>query len=172
MRTNRAGLRDLLMSTSLITAYGGEQVLVDEELMPVLKNQKWHVNGGYVRGYINGKFVKIHRLIMNPPDNMEVDHINGNPLDNRRANLRVCTKSQNQANRRVNHHSASGYKGVTYDTSMQRKKRWGASILHEGKRLKIGRFHTKEEAAEAYNLVAYKLRGEYAKLNKIVRVAS
>lgn len=150
-----------------IIAYRGEKVLVDDDMLPVLNNYKWHVNSNYVRGYARGEVVKMHRLIMSAPKGVEVDHINGNPLDNRRENLRLCSHAQNMANRKVNSTSASGYKGVNYDKNMSRRKRWAASIHHEGRRIKIGRYFTKEEAARAYNKVASKLKGDFARLNKV-----
>lgn len=155
-----------------IIAFGGENVLVDDNIIEEINKYKWHVNDGYVRGYVNGKVVKLHRFIMKPNKKELIDHINHNPLDNRRSNLRVCTHTQNMANRLVNKTSRSGLKGVCYDKSMSRRKRWAAYISHKGKIIKIGRYFTKEDAAAAHDRVALELRGNFAKLNMEERLAS
>jgi hypothetical protein len=93
-----------------------------------------------------------------------VDHINHNGLDNRRTNLRVCTRVQNQGNRKRNVNNVSGYKGVYLDG---RRGHWVASIREGGRSLKLGRFPTAEDAALAYNEAATTKWGEYALLNEI-----
>ena len=116
--------------------------------------------------------IRLHRLIMDTPIGMETDHINGNGLDNRKSNLRVCTKSENQRNRGAHVNNTSGYKGVVYMKKSKRmknpyKKPWRARIGSEGrgKKLNIGHYATKEEAARAYDAKAKELHGEYAYLN-------
>ena len=115
------------------------------------------------------KALSMHRLIMNPPKNMQIDHINGNGLDNRKCNLRVCTNAQNNANKPPQKNSKSGLKGVAKSS----KNRWvayiGTNILREGTdkptmRI-IGYFSTKEEAGRAYDAAAKERYGEYAWLN-------
>ena len=115
------------------------------------------------------KILSMHRLIMNPPKNMQIDHINGNGLDNRKCNLRVCTNAQNNANKPPQKNSKSGLKGVAKSS----KNRWvayiGTNILREGtdkpERRIIGYFSTKEEAGRAYDAAAKERYGEYAWLN-------
>lgn len=92
-----------------------------------------------------------------------VDHRNGNGLDNRRSNLRLATQAQNMSNRGRPTNNTSGYKGV----SAGRLGGWRAYITSRGKRLDIGTFASKEEAAEAYNAKALELHGEFARLNEI-----
>lgn len=154
-----------------INLYGGKKALVDDEVFEMLNERKWHFNCGYVRGYKDGSVSKMHRVIMGAQAGEEVDHINGDALDNRKSNLRIATHSQNQSNRKTRHDSSTGYKGVYYDKTMSRRKRWGAKIYHEGKRIQIGRFFTPEEAAKAYDSIALKLKGQYARLN-FGRIAS
>ncbi len=89
-----------------------------------------------------------------------IDHVNGNGADNRRANLRIATRSQNGANRGPQKNNTSGYKGVSRD-----KQRWQASITVMGVCHRIGGFDTPEEAAVAYDIRAREVFGEYAKLN-------
>lgn len=89
------------------------------------------------------------------------DHVNGNGLDNRRANLREVTHASNGANRRVGSNSTTGLKGVWPTGS----GRFAAAIKHQGKRTHLGRFDTAREAADAYDAAAKELFGPYARLN-------
>jgi hypothetical protein len=105
------------------------------------------------------KHIYIHRFIMNPPTKMVVDHINHNPLDNRRSNLRVCTQSQNIMNaRKAKKKRTSKYKGVSLVGGF-----WTTYVLNRY----VGRFNTEVEAAKAYNCVASILFGEFACLNNL-----
>lgn len=90
----------------------------------------------------------------------QVDHINLNPLDNRRANLRLATNSQNQHNRRKYKNNTSGYKGVFWH---KKNKRWTAGIRLSGKRIYLGSFSTAELAYKAYCDAAKELHGEFAR---------
>ncbi len=105
----------------------------------------------------------MHNLIINTPDGMEADHINGNTLDNRRSNLRICTRGQNQRNRRGNLNGTSKYKGVSFKNE---NKKWVAQIGFK-KNMFIGYYKTEIEAALAYNEAAKKYHGKFARLNKI-----
>lgn len=142
----------------------GKEAVVCDCHYDLVKDYKWHYNCGYVRDRY-GK--KIHRIITNAPSGFVVDHINGNTLDNQCTNLRICTQTQNNANRKINRTSTTGLKGVSFDKYGNRKNKWRASIHHDGKRLHLGRFFTKELAAISYNTAAKKLKGEYAKLNEV-----
>lgn len=93
-----------------------------------------------------------------------VDHIDGNIHNNSPENLRECTKSQNGMNRGKPANNTSGYKGVSYNKS---KHSWEAYINFEKRRIHLGTFSTKEEAAIAYNQVALKYHKEFAKLNEV-----
>lgn len=111
----------------------------------------------------------LHRDILGEAcKNMLVDHINKNPLDNRRCNLRVVTVSQNAMNQAKQKNRSSKYKGVNLDKEKQHHaKKWRAQIKKEGKRIHLGRFLTEKEAAEAYNKAALELFGDFASLNVI-----
>jgi len=105
----------------------------------------------------------MHHLVINIPDGMFCDHINHNGLDNRRANLRPVTLTQNVWNRRkFKKPSRSKYKGVDWSTEM---KRWRARIRVNGKRIYLGSFKHEIEAAKAYDTAAAKYHGQFAALN-------
>lgn len=116
--------------------------------------------GGYVRSNVYGI---LHRIIIEVPCGLQVDHINGNKLDNRKSNLRIVNSKQNIRNRPASY-GTSPYKGVSYFPTV---KKWRAQIRADGARKHIGLFATQEEAASAYNKFASELHGEYAHLNTI-----
>ena len=113
-----------------------------------------------VGGRLNHKIIKLHRFITNAPQGMDVDHINGDPLDNRKTNLRVCTRSENLQNSAKHKDNMSGFKGVS-----KHKNKWVAQIMNNGTKVKIGLFSTPEEAARAYDKKAIELFGEFANIN-------
>ena len=112
------------------------------------------------------KVVKMHRFILGVVDNPEiqVDHLNGNPLDNTRSNIRLVTPSQNMQNRPLLSHNKSGYIGVYWRSA---RSKWVARIQKNGKRRVLGHFDCKIEAAESYNKAALELYGQDAQLNII-----
>jgi hypothetical protein len=145
----------------------GMVAIVDDEDYAELSKYKWHYSGKYARRYasVNGKriYVWMHRVIAGTPDGMDTDHINGNKLDNRRANLRVCTRSQNMHNSATGiKNNTSKYKGVTYNGG-----KWIASICVNFRKLYLGCFTDERDAATAYNEAAFRLMGDFAQLNTI-----
>lgn len=93
---------------------------------------------------------------------MEVDHINGDGLDCRRGNLRLCTSQGNNQNRRKTKAYTSRFKGVSLDRS---RNQWRATIKLNRKLKYLGRFESQRAAAHAYDIAAIKLFGEFARLN-------
>ena len=106
--------------------------------------------------------VYLHRWLLDAQPGQLVDHIDGNKLNNRRSNLRLVTRSQNQANRRHNRTSRSRYKGVTWH---KRRKRWMARIQVRGRRITIGYYADALQAAYEYDAFARSYFGEYARVN-------
>ena len=119
----------------------------------------------YLRRIRNKKIENflLHRLVMCAGDGMKVDHINGNPSDNRRSNLRVCTHLQNMANQKKRQGSRSKFKGVT--ATGNRKNPWQACIKINYEKIYLGVFPTEEAAAFAYDRAATKHCGEFARTN-------
>ncbi len=140
----------------------GLHVYVDAADYEWLSRWKWHLMSGYAARYEKGKVVLMHRLIMNPPPGMIVDHANRNKLDNSRANLRVCSHGENTRNRAKPIGCSSRFKGVCYDKKMGK---WKASVGSGRKRTYLGAFDEEEEAARAYDRKAVELFGEFARLN-------
>jgi hypothetical protein len=104
----------------------------------------------------------MHADILGTKNGVEIDHCDGNGLNNRRQNLRHATKTENQWNATVRQDNSSGFKGVCFDTEM---RRWKASIQYHNKRIHLGRFDSAAEAAIAYDEAATRLFGEFAKTN-------
>lgn len=104
--------------------------------------------------------VIMHRLIMGDPTGTDVDHINGDGLDNRRSNLRACTHQQNTWNARPR--GGRAFKGTVFGSG-----RWRAGISPNGRRIYLGGYDTQEDAAAAYNVAAARLYGEFAWLNAV-----
>lgn len=141
---------------------------VDKELvdsMPWIVNHYGYATTTQPDNVNNILRPKMHRLIMVSPKGFQVDHINGNRLDNRRSNLRLCTSSQNNFNRKVIR-SNTGFKGVSHDA---RCDRYYSRIMLNRKSIPLGRFSSLIEAAEAYNKAAQTLFGEFASINVIPR---
>lgn len=154
----------------------GKMVLVDDDDYETLMQFKWvykkpghrrtaYAVRGKIVGYEAGKkytTIAMHRVIMRSPIGYEIDHINGNGLDNRKENLRIATRAQNQQNRNILRHNTSGYKGVSKD-----RETWRAQIRVNNTIMRLGRFRDKISAAIAYNEAAKKYHGEFARLNPL-----
>ncbi len=130
-------------------------------------------NKQYLRAFrettINGvrKRVNLARLIMAPSDDMVVDHINHNPLDNRRCNLRICTRAENSRNNSGHKHRIHAFKGVVlHKPHVGISNAWRAYTRVSGKRIWFGYFETEVNAAMAYNRNAMKMFGEFACYNR------
>ncbi len=134
--------------------------IIDDEDYERVNSLSWYFNGRYAARKENGKTILLHRFIIKPKKGFVTDHINGDRLDNRKANLRVCTQSQNRANSKRSTNNKSGYKGVCYD---KRLKKYRAYIRKDGIMYNLGLFKTAIEAHRAYVKKADELFGEYGK---------
>tara|TARA_R100001530_G_scaffold13251_1_gene12253 strand:+ start:6896 stop:7372 length:477 start_codon:yes stop_codon:yes gene_type:complete len=125
------------------------------------KKRRWHLyHDNYPRATISKKQVIAHSLLINCPKGKVIDHIDGNPLNNQKSNLRVCTYSQNAMNRIRSKDNTSGYKGVYLDKA---KNKWRARIMKEGKRISLGSFDSSKDAYRVYKNAAKELHGEFAR---------
>lgn len=137
----------LLDRRGAATAY----VLLDAEDLPLALEHKWHLsNHGYVRANLRGPrrgALLLHRVLLGLGygDRRQGDHINRNPLDNRRANLRIVTNAQNAQNMSP-HGATSKYRGVAWDSS---RGKWRAQSRRNGFVIALGRYHDELEAARA-----------------------
>lgn len=140
--------------------------IVDTKNLRLLSVNKWHIAitpyKRYARRCGQGETVYMHREILDAPEGFEIDHINGNGLDNREANLRICTTSQNQQNSTKKANQSSLFKGVDWDKAAGK---WRARITVSRKLIYIGRYKSELMAAKAYDIKAVELFGEFANLN-------
>jgi hypothetical protein len=155
----------------------GDFMVVDTKDIPTISRYVWSHRQGDTTKYVSGrergvefkkrKLVALHRILLGAiGKNVQVDHINGNGLDNRRVNIRLCTPSQNQGNRRtMKRGKSSRFKGVIFVTS-PKKRPWKAQIGLNGKNISIGYFAEESDAAKAYDSAAKKLFGEFAFTNE------
>lgn len=138
--------------------------LVDREDFDRLASRGWTWSS-FRRQVIatTGKREGLSRVILDAPDGMFVDHINGNTLDNRRANLRVCTQAENNRNRAISRANKVGFKGVAKRQAIARPFR--AVIYLNGKQIALGRYATAQVAAAAYDAAAMHYHGAFARTN-------
>lgn len=127
------------------------RAIIDTDDIERIKNYKWGLSGGYICTHEK----RLHRIIMNVPKDKVVDHINHNRLDNRKQNLRNCTRGQNSRN-------TKNSLGVTW---LKQNKKWMAQIMYKRKQIYLGSYFLKEDALKARKAGELKYFGEYA--NKI-----
>lgn len=143
--------------------------IIDSEDFSRIAKYSWclHKNGKQGKKYAatrtKNKYVLLHRLILDAVNSkFQVDHINGDTLDNRKQNLRLCSRSENLRNGKKHIDSKSKYKGVIYN---KLNKNYRARICKDYKIIEIGSFKTEKGAAKAYDKKAIELFGSFAKLN-------
>lgn len=146
----------------------GYSAIVDDADYDYLSQFRWYAlkkketRTVYAVADIESKRISMHRLILAPPSCLEIDHINGDGLDNQRKNLRPATRQQNSCNlQRAPRNNKSGYKGVF----QVENGKWRAVVKAHGKNHYLGRYATAQQAAEAYNEAAKLYHGEFASLN-------
>lgn len=144
-------------------------ILVDDEDFAFVSQASWYCTKNGNNYYAAndsffGKKTYMHRLVSNASKGKDVDHINGNSLDNRKQNLRICTRQQNICNAKKGVDCTSQYIGVSWDKS---RNLWRVAIMFSRRSIYLGRFKIERDAATAYNEAAAKLFGEFARLNNV-----
>jgi hypothetical protein len=149
---------------------------VDLDDLPLLRSHCWYAHvsrrrdGTVFKVYArasttgeDGKFrvLPLHRAIMDTQTGLEVDHRDGDGLNNRRDNLRICTGFDNSKNRNMHCRNTCGFKGVS-----KVKGKWKAKIALRGKSIYLGYYATPEDAALAYDIAAKAHFGDFARTNK------
>jgi hypothetical protein len=144
----------------------GYSVLLDQQDEALLSQRSWRI--GTFRSGIHYVVatggVLFHRLLVAAPRGLEVDHINGNGLDNRRSNLRLCTHDQNTKNRKISRNNTSGFKGVSR-INTAKTPIWRARIHSNGRFISLGCFRSPEEAHRAYINGSIKYHGEFGRFD-------
>lgn len=155
-------------SSLKVFASNGKWFLIDKLSHLRISSYKWTVTK---KGYVISNAGYLHRLLTNCPSGLTVDHINGDPKDNRFNNLRTCSKSDNGKNQKkqkrasITNYPESLYKGVSWHSQLNK---WRSRIEVNGKQIYLGVFKCQHEAAQSYNKAALEYFGEFARLNNIV----
>jgi hypothetical protein len=149
----------------------GKEALVDDEDYEYLMQWKWYYHGHYAGRNLPRANGKQRNIFMHPviagllglhKGHLDIDHADGNKLNNQRANLRIATRSQNKGNGVRYVTNTTGFKGVT-----QFRDKWMARIQLDGKRVYLKCWGTPKEAALAYNEAASRYFGQFARLNTL-----
>ncbi len=145
--------------------------LIDDRDLISVSKFNWYTSeskkGKFYVKRLESPQIYLHRFLMDSPEGKQIDHINGNRLDNRKSNLRMVSQTQNNYNSIKRIGTTSKFKGVFYDKSGKRIKRWTTQGRILGKKTFLGRYLTQEEAAKTYDTFALKHYGEFAKTNFI-----
>jgi hypothetical protein len=169
----------------IITLTQGKTAIIDDIDAEKAKGFKWHAQkagqtwyaASWTRiGHIGKKwgiarkaeYISLHRLIMECPPEKEIDHIDGDGLNCRRDNLRICTRTRNAQHALRAKLGKARFRGVSFLGNVYRAKPWQARIGVNGKFIHLGCFQTAKEAAIAYNTASFKYHGEFGIRNMIV----
>jgi hypothetical protein len=156
---------------SLTIQWKEHEVIIDEEDKDLFFSRSWGIhkksNTCYLRYRHSGKKLSLffHRELMKASLNYQIDHINGNGLDNRKSNLRICAFSDNMKNNHGHKKRYSKFKGAFYRPKLDK---WVSMITKDRKQYYLGLFKTEQEAAKAYNEAALIYHGNFANINQFV----
>ena len=151
-----------------ITLNHGKTAIVDNDTYEQLCKFKWFAlkkpstGKWYAVRSENGRRVFMHRQLLNAPPGMQVDHANGDGLDNRKSNLRLATSAQNNRNRDKTKRNSTGYKGVSRQKG---RRKFRAQIQVNGKAIYLGWYDSPRDAALAYDRAVRKYHGEFGCTN-------
>lgn len=143
----------------------GTETIFNKKYYNFVKQYHWWLQGNHVYGYVDGKTKALAVAIVEEAEFIRIgrgyviDHINRNPLDNRRSNLRICDYCENAANHNIQKNNTSGFNGVYYD---KRRDRWMAKICYRGKSIHLGFFDDKNDAVRARKRAEKEYHGRFA----------
>lgn len=123
------------------------EFIIDLEDLNIIKYKKWRLNAyGYVcsGNKHTNNYILLHRLLLNASEEDNVDHINNNPLDNRKSNLRLCSKMENNFNKKDSGRNTTGILGIYWSND---RHKWCPEIRANNKRVHLGRYTDINEAA-------------------------
>jgi hypothetical protein len=146
----------------LLTTKNGFEFQIDEADQALISHLNWSYLRSKANSYVRSGNIYLHRFIMRPALGLVVDHINGDTLDNKRSNLRVCTRAENARNCHMKKEPKYKYRGVEYNSQM---KRYRSSLWFEKKKIRSAWVRTALEAAILYDQTAEKYYGDFAILN-------
>jgi len=135
--------------------------LVDDDVYEWASKRRWCQGAGYPLIRCSGKNKRLHEFLIERTPGKVTDHIDGNPMNNQRSNLRLATYSQNSTNSRRAKDNSSGYKGVSWH---KQSGKWRATIMKNGKWREIGRFDEVSDAAVAYEKEALKRHKQFVRI--------
>ena len=152
--------------------YGVIRVKIDNDDLEKCSKLTWQYaknkDSKYIQTRIKGKMIKLHRYIMNMNNsNLVVDHINRNPLDNRKSNLRICSYKENSFNKSIRVDNTSGIPGVSFHKT---NKKWRAKIKYNNLTIHLGYFEDINEALINRRVAEEILFGEYSPNEKLDNV--
>jgi hypothetical protein len=164
--------------SALVKLTRGQYARIDKDDIEKVSGHAWHAKWNqhtrsfYAAAWGRGEngmrrtTIWMHRLFLNAPNGIEVDHYSHDTLDNRRSNLRLAPDHHNSRNKNLQMNNTSGFKGVYLD---KEAGKWRVAINVGGKHMNLGRFLTAEEAGTAYDKAALELYGEFARTNAMIR---
>lgn len=164
-------MKEIALTVGRSRISSGLVAIVDDEDYPFVAGRPWRLHvtsrGLYA---ITGKTGLMHRVLTDPAEGVEVDHLNGDGLDNRRNNLRLATHSQHVAARwvRVSRSKSSPFRGVSLSGDEGRTRPWRATISVEGHKESLGYHLSEEDAALAYDEAARRFFGQFAQTNFMI----
>ena len=160
LSANKFEIKDDIVEIVLYDNDGNEcnRAIIDKEDLDKVKGYKWGMCHNYVSTLYNRKRILLHRFIVDCEDDMMVDHIDGNPLNNTKSNLRIVTSQQNALNKDTKGIGNNKRIGVTFS---KRHNKWLAKIQVNKKEIYLGMYSTEEEAIKAREEAEIKYFGEY-----------